>query len=76
MMVVDNFNGWLDLGLSGGWWRSWVWVRKRETEKKREERWKRRKIGSFIFILLFDDGSLYYFNELYVKIEIKMLSEL
>ena len=50
MMVVDNFNGWLDLGLSGGWWRSWVWVRKRETEKKREERWKRRKIGSFISI--------------------------
>ena len=51
-------------------------MRKRETERKRDERWKRRKIGSFIFILLFDDGSLYYFNKLYIKIEIKMLSEL
>ena len=45
-------------------------MRKREIERKRKERWKRRKIGSFISILLFDDGSLYYFNELYVKIEI------
>ena len=51
-------------------------MRKRETERKREERWKRRKIGSFISILLFDDGSLYYFNELYVKIETEMLSKL
>ena len=75
MMVVDNFNGWFDLGLSGGWW-SRVWVRKREIERKREERWKRRKIGSFIFILLFDDGSLYYFNELFVKIKTEMLSRL
>ena len=70
MVVVGDFNGWLDLGLAGGRWR------KRKTERKRDERWKRRKIGSFIFILLFDDGSLYYFNKLYVKIEIKMLSEL
>ena len=75
MMVVDNFNGWLNLGLSGECW-SWVWVRKRETESKREERWKRRKIDSFIFILLFDDGSLYYFNELFIKIETEMLSGL
>ena len=75
MMVVDNFSGWLNLGLSGEWW-SWVWVRKRETESKREERWKRRKIDSFIFILLFDDGSLYYFNELFIKIETEMLSGL
>ena len=75
MMVVDNFNGWLNLGLSGEWW-SWVWVRKRETKSKREERWKRRKIDSFIFILLFDDGSLYYFNELFIKIETEMLSGL
>ena len=75
MMVVDNFNGWLNLGLSDEWW-SWVWVRKRETESKREERWKRRKIDSFIFILLFDDGSLYYFNELFIKIETEMLSGL
>ena len=75
MMVVDNFNGWFNLGLSGEWW-SWVWVRKRETESKREERWKRRKIDSFIFILLFDDGSLYYFNELFIKIETEMLSGL
>ena len=75
MMVVDNFNGWLNLGLSVEWW-SWVWVRKRETESKREERWKRRKIDSFIFILLFDDGSLYYFNELFIKIETEMLSGL
>ena len=37
MMVVDNFNGWLDLGLSGGWW-SQVWVRKRETKRKRKDR--------------------------------------
>ena len=51
-------------------------MRKRETERKREERWKRRKIGSFISILLFDDDSLYYFNELYVKIEAEMLSKL
>ena len=50
-------------------------MRKRETERKREERWKRRKIGSFISILLFDDGSLYYF-ELYVKIETEMLNKL
>ena len=42
MMVVDNFNGWFDLGLFGGWW-SRVWVRKREIKRKREERWKRRK---------------------------------
>ena len=75
MMVVDNFNGWLNLGLSVEWW-SWVWVRKRETESKREERWKRRKIDSFIFILLFDDGSLYYFNKLFIKIETEMLSGL
>ena len=59
MVVVGDFNGWLDLGLAGGRWR------KRETERKRDERWKRRKIGS-----------LYYFNKLYAKIEIKMLSEL
>ena len=37
MMVVDNFNGWLDLGLCGGWW-SRVLVRKRETKRKRKER--------------------------------------
>ena len=51
-------------------------MRKRETKRKREVRWRRRKISSFISILLFDDGSLYYFNELYVKIETKMLSKL
>ena len=50
--------------------------KERDKEEEREVRWRRRKISSFISILLFDDGSLYYFNELYVKIESEMLSKL
>ena len=26
VVFVRSFSGWIDLGLAGGWWRSWVWV--------------------------------------------------
>ena len=40
VVVVGSFNGWVDLGLAGEWWRSWVWVwvmRVVEKERDREE---------------------------------------
>ena len=40
VVVVGSFNGWVDLGLVGEWWRSWVWVwvmRVVEKERDREE---------------------------------------
>ena len=49
--------------------------KERDKEEERGEM-EEEKIGSFIFILLFDDGSLYYFNELFIKIETEMLSGL
>ena len=40
VVVVGSFNGWVDMGLVGEWWRSWVWVwvmRVVEKERDREE---------------------------------------
>ena len=42
VVFVHSFNGWIDLGLAGGWWRSWVWVmvvdeKERYREEEREE---------------------------------------
>ena len=86
VVVVGSFNGWVDLGLAGEWWRSWVWVwvmrvveKERDTEEERgemedeREMEGNREIGSFIFILL---GSLYYFIGLYIKIRTEMLGVL
>ena len=86
VVVVGSFNGWVDLGLAGEWWRSWVWVwvmrvveKERDTEEERGEMEEEREmegnreIGSFIFILL---DSLYYFIGLYIKIRTEMLSVL
>ena len=83
---VGSFNGWVDLGLAGEWWRSWVWVwvmrmveKERDREEERGEMEEEREmegnreIGSFIFILL---GSLYYFIGLYIKIRTEMLGVL
>ena len=38
VVFVRSFSGGIDLGLAGGWWRSWVWVRKVDIERKREKR--------------------------------------
>ena len=44
-------------------------VGERERERERSERWERRERNGCVY-------SLYYFNEFYVKIKNKMLSEL
>ena len=48
----------------------------REEERKKEERDEREERELILFIYIICWYSLYYFNALYLKIEIRMLSEL